>query len=237
MGIVVALWPPDCLASALELVALVASPANKQPIVTNATPAEWAANAPVDAWLRSVDGEVMDCCGRPDESWLATAARDGRGADLGCCCRTPYHILARDSALYGARSRQMGSSTCIAPGAACVLTRSAGRRVVVARFIRGFRTPDPCPLPARARARAGPETSRRSGAGGAVTCPCSFVPAGTAARARAWPLFRAQRVPCATGCSLWVPVSCPASLVSGARAPVGHGRARDRSSRQAECPW
>jgi hypothetical protein len=40
VGIVVALWPPVCLAITLELVALVAYPAKRHPIITHALPAD-----------------------------------------------------------------------------------------------------------------------------------------------------------------------------------------------------
>ena len=39
VGIVVALWPPVCLAITLELVALVAYPAQRHPTLTDALPA------------------------------------------------------------------------------------------------------------------------------------------------------------------------------------------------------
>jgi hypothetical protein len=49
VGIVVALWPPVCLAITLELVALVAYPAKAHPTTTNCPPGEWTAHAPDDA--------------------------------------------------------------------------------------------------------------------------------------------------------------------------------------------
>jgi hypothetical protein len=49
VGIVVALWPPVCLAITLELVALVASRTKPHPIATDALRAGWTADAPVDA--------------------------------------------------------------------------------------------------------------------------------------------------------------------------------------------
>jgi hypothetical protein len=48
ISIVVALWPPVCLAITLELVALVAHPA-KHPTVTDARPTEWTGHVPDDA--------------------------------------------------------------------------------------------------------------------------------------------------------------------------------------------
>jgi hypothetical protein len=55
VGIVVALWPPVCLAITLELIALVASPTTHQP-VTDARPAERSAHAPDHAQLASGHG-------------------------------------------------------------------------------------------------------------------------------------------------------------------------------------
>jgi hypothetical protein len=49
VGIVVALWPPICLAITLELVALVASPAGQHPPITDPLPAERTADTPVAA--------------------------------------------------------------------------------------------------------------------------------------------------------------------------------------------
>ncbi len=48
VGIVVALWPPICLAITLELVALVASPAKQHP-VADARPGEWTGHVHDDA--------------------------------------------------------------------------------------------------------------------------------------------------------------------------------------------
>jgi hypothetical protein len=49
VGLVVALWPPVCLAITLELVALVAYPAKQHPIITHALPAELTADVADDA--------------------------------------------------------------------------------------------------------------------------------------------------------------------------------------------
>jgi hypothetical protein len=49
-GIVVALWPPICLAITLELIALVASPAKHHP-ATSKVPAEWPTHVPDHAQL------------------------------------------------------------------------------------------------------------------------------------------------------------------------------------------
>jgi hypothetical protein len=49
VGIVVALWPPVCLAITLELVALVASPAKQHPVVADARPGQWTGHLPDDA--------------------------------------------------------------------------------------------------------------------------------------------------------------------------------------------
>jgi hypothetical protein len=46
VGIVVALWPPVCLAITLELIALLASPARHHPIITNALAADGAVHVP-----------------------------------------------------------------------------------------------------------------------------------------------------------------------------------------------
>jgi hypothetical protein len=46
VGIVVALWPPVCLAITLELVALLASPAKHHAITTDPLPGRWTADAP-----------------------------------------------------------------------------------------------------------------------------------------------------------------------------------------------
>jgi hypothetical protein len=48
VGIVVALWPPVCLAITLELVALLASPAKQHAITTNPLPGRWIADTPAD---------------------------------------------------------------------------------------------------------------------------------------------------------------------------------------------
>jgi hypothetical protein len=48
VGIVVALWPPVCLAITLELVALLASPAKHHAITTDPLPGKWIADAPAD---------------------------------------------------------------------------------------------------------------------------------------------------------------------------------------------
>jgi hypothetical protein len=48
VGIVVALWPPVCLAITLELVALLASPANHHAITTNPLPGRRTADTPAD---------------------------------------------------------------------------------------------------------------------------------------------------------------------------------------------
>jgi hypothetical protein len=49
VGIVVALWPPVCLAITLELVALLASPAKQHAVTTDPMPGRWIADAPADA--------------------------------------------------------------------------------------------------------------------------------------------------------------------------------------------
>jgi hypothetical protein len=49
VGLVVAMWPPVCLAITLELVALVAYPAKQHPIITHALPAELTADVADDA--------------------------------------------------------------------------------------------------------------------------------------------------------------------------------------------
>jgi hypothetical protein len=49
IGIVVALWPPVCLAITLELVALVAYPAQQHPNVTGAQRGRWTGQVPDDA--------------------------------------------------------------------------------------------------------------------------------------------------------------------------------------------
>jgi hypothetical protein len=50
VGIVVALWPPICLAITLELIALVASPTKHHPL-TGTAPAERSTHAPHHAYL------------------------------------------------------------------------------------------------------------------------------------------------------------------------------------------
>jgi hypothetical protein len=236
-----------CLTSALEPVALVASPANKQPIVTNATPAAWAANAPVDAWFRSADGEVMDCCGQPDESWLATAAGPARCGSAMLLQNAVPHLGERLRAVRGEESPG-GQLDVRCPGAARVLTRSAGCKARCGSP--RSRVPYARPVPAR----------------GAGTCPrqARDIPQVRSVRSGQLSVFiRVRRHSCLgaclvsasgsagaepAGCSLWAPVSCPASLVSGARSlravlgghmpgrrlgMVGHVTG---PSRQAECP-
>jgi hypothetical protein len=48
VGIVVALWPPVCLAITLELVALLASPAKQHAITTDPLPGRWITDTPAD---------------------------------------------------------------------------------------------------------------------------------------------------------------------------------------------
>jgi hypothetical protein len=58
VGIVVALWPPICLAMTLELIALVASQAKHHP-VTGTVPAGWSAHVPDHAQLVPAHGPAV----------------------------------------------------------------------------------------------------------------------------------------------------------------------------------
>jgi hypothetical protein len=70
VGIVVALWPPVCLAITLELVALVASVPKHHPIITGTLPADWTAQVPDHA--QPAPGRVP-----------AETARDDRAPETG----------------------------------------------------------------------------------------------------------------------------------------------------------
>jgi hypothetical protein len=84
-GIVVALWPPVCLAITLELVALVASPAKQHSTVTDALPAESTADAPIDT--QPAPGQV------PADTALEHRAptTDDAGHDTSTDNRHPVH--------------------------------------------------------------------------------------------------------------------------------------------------
>jgi len=81
VGVVVALWPPVCLAITLELVALVASPAKHHPIITDTLPAERIADVPGDA--QPAPEYVPAETARKDRAPQACAARHGSGTSNG----------------------------------------------------------------------------------------------------------------------------------------------------------
>jgi Protein of unknown function (DUF2637) len=76
IGIVVALWPPVCLAITLELVALVAYPVKQHPTVSDAPPGEWTGHVPDVAHPAGTRAVPFD---------RVSQRRDGR--DRLVCCR------------------------------------------------------------------------------------------------------------------------------------------------------
>ncbi|WP_219420135.1 DUF2637 domain-containing protein [Pseudonocardia nigra] len=121
VGIVVALWPPVCLAITLELIALVASPPKHHPM-TDTVPPEWSAHVPDHAQpapghghaVTSHDerargtGEVREA-GEPGRHQSQPRSRGGRvacsrlRARARCCARGHSSGNERACARAGAR--------------------------------------------------------------------------------------------------------------------------------------
>jgi hypothetical protein len=114
-GIVAALWPLVCQAITLELVALVASPTNQHPIVTDAPPAEWTADLPVDAQPAPGHAPAVTALGdRAPEAGEAghdTGTDTGTGTGTGTDNRNPGGRDARS-----ARSRKQARASRYAGG-------------------------------------------------------------------------------------------------------------------------